>query len=312
MEASSHGLEQNRLKNIDFDVAIFTNLTLDHLDYHLTFENYKNSKKKLFDQLSSNSYAIVNLDDPNSLDLIKDTKAKIVTYSIQKEATLVAKDIKYSLDGTFFILNYQDKKISFFTKLIGKYNVYNVLCAIATSLILKIDLEKISRIIKDFKNVPGRLEKIENNKNIYAYVDHAHSDDALKNVLSTLKEIKKARLINVFGCGGDRQKSKRPLMAKVSEEFSDISIVTSDNPRSEDPQKIIEEIVKGFSKDAKYFVEKNRAEAIKKAVELAKENDIVIITGKGHETYQIFKNVTIDFDDRKMLKQAFVEKKNDF
>jgi len=303
MEASSHGIEQGRLKNIDFDIAIFTNLTVDHLDFHLTFENYKNAKKKLFASLNTKAHAIVNLDDINYLDFIKVTKAKIITYSIQKKADLFAANIKYSLKGTSFTLFYKDKKIDIFTKLIGKYNVYNILCAIAAAIILKIDLEKISEIIKNFEKVPGRLEKVQNNKKLNIYIDHAHSDDALKNVLSTLKDLKKNKIINVFGCGGDRDKTKRPLMAKVSEEYSDISIVTSDNPRSEEPEKIIKEITKGFSKNAKYIIEKDRKKAIEVAIKLAKEEDIIIITGKGHETYQIFKNVTIDFDDKKIAKQ---------
>lgn len=305
METSSHGIEQGRMKNIDFDIAIFTNLTLDHLDYHKTFENYKNAKKKLFDSLDQKACAIINLDDESSLDIIKNTNAKVITYSTKQNATFFASNIKYTFEGTSFTLTYQDKKVDFFTKLVGKYNVYNCLCAIAASSILKIDLEKISEIIKKFENVSGRLEKVENEKKLNIYVDFAHTDDSLKNVLSTLKELKKenSRLINVFGCGGDRDRSKRPLMAKASEKYADISIVTSDNPRSEEPEKIIEEIAIGFSSKATYVIEKDRKKAIEIAINLAKENDIIIITGKGHETYQIFKNVTIDFDDREVSKE---------
>lgn len=303
MEASSHGIDQGRVKNIDFSVAIFTNLTIDHLDYHLTLENYMKAKKKLFDSLNEKSYAVINLDDPNSLNIVKDTKAKVITLSTTQKATIFASDIKYTLDGTSFTLCYKDKKTEFFTKLVGKYNVYNCLCAIAVGIILNIDLEKISEIVKTFNSVSGRLQKVENDKKLNVYVDFAHTDDALKNVLSTLKELKQNRIIHVFGCGGDRDRSKRPLMAKASEKYSDISIVTSDNPRSEVPEKIIEEIAVGFSKDATYIIEKDRKKAIEIAINLAKENDIIIITGKGHETYQIFKNVTIDFDDRDVTKQ---------
>jgi UDP-N-acetylmuramoyl-L-alanyl-D-glutamate--2,6-diaminopimelate ligase len=303
MEASSHGIEQGRLKNIDFNIAIFTNLTSDHLDYHLTVENYKNAKKKLFDSLNEKAFAIINLDDKNSSDLVKNTKAKILTYAINQKADLFATDINYSFKGTSFSIVYEDKKVDFFTKLIGKFNVYNILCSVAAGIILNIDLEKIAEVISKFEKVSGRLEKVENAKGLHIYVDHAHKEDALQNVLSTLKELKKNRIINVFGCGGDRDKTKRPLMAKVSEKYADISIVTSDNPRSEDPEKIIEEIVKGFCNKNTYIIEKDRRKAIEIAIKLAKENDIIIITGKGHETYQIFKNMTIDFDDREVTKQ---------
>lgn len=303
MEASSHGIEQGRVKNIDFDIAIFSNLTIDHLDYHKTFDSYKNAKKKLFDGLKEKAFAVVNIDDPSSKELIKDTKAKVITYAVDQKADLQATNIKYSLDGTSFTLCYKDKKIDFFTKLVGKYNVYNTLSAIAVGIIKKVKFEKLVEIIKTFKSVSGRLEKVENDKKLNIYVDYAHSDDAIKNVLSTLKEIKPKRIIHVFGCGGDRDKSKRPLMAKASETFSDISIVTSDNPRSEDPQKIIEDIMIGFTKKTNVFQEVDRKKAIEIAINFANLDDIVIITGKGHETYQIFKNVTIDFDDRLVTKE---------
>jgi UDP-N-acetylmuramoyl-L-alanyl-D-glutamate--2,6-diaminopimelate ligase len=303
MEASSHGIEQQRLKNIDFDIAIFTNLTLDHLDYHKTFENYKNSKKKLFDSLSKKSYAVVNADDESYSSMIKDTKAKVITYSLKQNATLMAANIKYSLDGSSFVLKYQDMKIDVVTNLVGKFNIYNILAAFSASICLGIDPQEISKSIKSFKQVAGRLEKVSNNKNKNIYVDFAHSDDALINVLQTLREVKKGRIINVFGCGGDRDRSKRPKMAKASELYSDISIVTSDNPRSENPSEIIDEIISGFSKNANFLVEADRKKAIEKAISLATDDDIVIITGKGHETYQIFKNTTIDFDDREISKE---------
>jgi len=248
------------------------------------------------------TFAIINIDDENSLDLVSDTKANVITYSIQKEATFFATDISYSMKGTSFILNYKNQKFPFYTNLIGKFNVYNILCAVSAVCMANVDLKKMPKIIQSFKKVPGRLEKVENSENIHIYVDHAHTPDAMKNVLQILNEIKKGRVINVFGCGGDRDKSKRPLMAKISEEFADISIVTSDNPREEIPEKIIDEITLGFSKNKDYFVEVDRQKAIKKAIKFAKSEDIVIITGKGHETYQIFNNITIDFDDRKISK----------
>ncbi len=299
MEVSSHGLDQDRLKNIDFDIAVFTNLSLDHLDYHQNFENYKNAKKKLFDALKEKAVSIINIDDANARYLIKDTKAKIFTYSVKQKADIFVTNKKFDLKGSSFTLHYKNEKIDFFTPLIGEHNILNVLAAISVGLELKIDLEKLKEDIKSFTSVKGRLEKVKNNKNLNIFVDFAHTPDALKNVLQTLKNIKKTKIINVFGCGGNRDKSKRPLMAKISENLSDISIVTSDNPRNEDPQKIIEDIVKGFSSSNKenIIVEKDRKKAIEIAIRLAKENDIVIITGKGHETYQIFENVTTEFDD---------------
>lgn len=316
MEVSSHALDQNRLKNIDFNIAIFTNLTQDHLDYHQNFENYKNAKKKLFDTLNENAHSIVNIDDDSFADLIKDTRSKVLTYSIKQKADLFATNINYSLDGTFFTLHFKDEKMDFFIPLVGEHNVYNALAAISSAVLLDIDLRKIKEDLKKFKFVKGRLEKVENSKNLNIFVDFAHTPDALQNVLNTLKtiiskkenafekqnqlkqkNIENKRIINVFGCGGDRDKSKRPLMAKASEKFSDISIVTSDNPRSEDPQNIIDDILKGFSNKTNVIVEKDRKKAIELAIKLAKDEDIIIITGKGHETYQIFENVTVEFDD---------------
>jgi len=303
IEASSHALDQNRLKNVDFDIGIFTNLSHDHLDYHKTFDNYKRAKKKLFDTLSENNFAIVNIDDENASFMIKDTKAKIISYSTQKKADFLAKNIKCSAYGTSFILYYKNKKIRFFSNLIGRHNVYNLLAAIAASVVsYKINIQDLAQIIYSFEKILGRLEKVQNSKKINIYVDFAHSPDALKNVLMTMSHIKKKRIINVFGSGGDRDTGKRPQMAQISEQFSDISIITSDNPRSENPLKIINEIKKGFSKNANYIVEKNRKKAIEKAIKLAKEDDIIIITGKGHETYQILKNKTICFDDREISK----------
>ncbi|NGX28707.1 MAG: UDP-N-acetylmuramoyl-L-alanyl-D-glutamate--2,6-diaminopimelate ligase [Candidatus Anoxychlamydiales bacterium] len=303
MEVSSHALKQNRVKNVDFDIAIFTNLTIDHLDYHISFENYKKAKKKLFDSLDEKSTSIVNIDDENYPDMIKDTKSKIFTFSLQKKADLYVSDIKFSLKGSYFTLYFKDKKTDVFTPLIGKYNIYNILAAISVGLIANIELEKIIFFIKNFKEVKGRLQKVENKKNLNIFVDFAHTDDALKNVLLTLREIKKGKIINVFGCGGNRDKSKRSLMAKASEKYADISIVTSDNPRDEDPEKIIDEVKSGFSKNSKFIIEKDRKKAIEKAISLANGQDIIIITGKGHETYQIFDRTTIEFDDAKIVKQ---------
>ena len=303
LEATAHAMDQERVKNANIDVAIFSNLTLDHLDYFKTFENYKKAKKKLFDNLKKGSFACINIDDENAIDLVKDSKAKIFSYSINNSADLQAINIKYDLKQTSFDLIYKEKKYFVATNLVGSFNVYNTLAAIAAAILSKIPTENILTSLRSFKTVPGRLERVFVNKPFHVFVDFSHTPDALLNVLKTLFSTKKNRIITVFGCGGDRDKSKRPLMAKATEKYSDISIVTSDNPRSEDPNKIIDEITLGFSKDYKYFKEVDRSKAIEMAIKLAKQNDIVIIAGRGCEAYQIQKNQKIDFDDRKIAKK---------
>lgn len=297
MEVCSHALDQNRVKNINFDVAIFTNLTQDHFDYHKTKEAYGLAKKKLFDSLSSSSFAVVNSDDPFSQTIVENTKAKIISYGIDQDAIFRAKNIKFSLKGLEFDLCYQDKVEKIRSSMIGRFNVYNILAALATALQANLPLEEIIKAIASFSNVRGRLERVQTKKNFYIFVDYAHKPDALKNVLLTLNEIKKGKIITVFGCGGDRDKDKRPKMGKISSELSDFSIITSDNPRKEDPKAIILEIEKGFV-GKNYSIEENRYLAIEKALKLAKDNDIVLIAGKGHETTQTFANNTILFDDR--------------
>ncbi|MBN2479320.1 MAG: UDP-N-acetylmuramoyl-L-alanyl-D-glutamate--2,6-diaminopimelate ligase [Parachlamydiales bacterium] len=302
MEVSSIGIDQNRIKNISFDVAIFTNLTQDHLDYHKTFENYKNAKKKLFDSLKEDSFLIANIDDKNSYDLIKDSKAKVLKYSTKIDCDLKAENIKYDLLGTSFDLIYKNETFSFFSSLVGSFNVYNILAAVAVGILKKIPMNDLVKSIKTFKNIPGRLERVLTNKPYHIFVDSCHTDDALENVLYTLSQIKNKKIITVFGCGGDRDRSKRPLMAKTAEKYSDQIIVTSDNPRSEDPQKIIDEIKLGFSNNCSYMQEVNRFDAIKLACKMAQKEDIILIAGKGHETYQIFDDKIVDFDDRKISK----------
>ncbi|MBI5345843.1 MAG: UDP-N-acetylmuramoyl-L-alanyl-D-glutamate--2,6-diaminopimelate ligase [Chlamydiae bacterium] len=304
MEVSSHGLEQNRLKNIGFDVAIFSNLTLDHLDYHKTMENYLAAKKKLFFLLKDNAkHAVVNIDDPASCKILENLPSKILTYSIKQKADLYADNITFSLDGTQFLVHYKEQMELFSTKLVGEYNVYNVLVAIATGLINGGSLKDLSFIIPSFQTVAGRLERVVNNKELNIFIDYAHTDEALKNVLTTLQKIKKGKIITVFGCGGDRDKSKRAKMGKVCEELSDFCIVTSDNPRSENPQSIINEILLGFSLKNRYLVEIDRKKSIETAILMASTKDIVLIAGKGHEKYQIIGNQSYPFDDYKVAKE---------
>jgi UDP-N-acetylmuramoyl-L-alanyl-D-glutamate--2,6-diaminopimelate ligase len=302
LEVSSHGLEQERVKNIDFDIAVFSNLTQDHLDYHHTIEHYSDAKKKLFDTLKEEATAVVNVDDEWSAKMIETTKAKIITYGIKNRADVLAKNIVFSMDGLEFDVCFLDKQEKFKSSLIGRFNIYNILAAISASLEAKISLKDIKKYVSTYSNVRGRLEKIKTKKDFYVFVDFAHTPDALENVLLTLNEIKKGRIITVFGCGGNRDKDKRPKMAAVCSRFSDISIITSDNPRREDPMEIISDIEKGFS-EKDYLIEEDRYLAIEKAIKLAKKDDIVLIAGKGHESTQTFANKTILFDDKKITEK---------
>lgn len=294
MEVTSHGLMQGRVDEIQFQVAIFTNLTRDHLDYHQTMDDYAAAKKRLFARLSASSWAIVNKDDPYSSFMIEGCAANILTFGIENKADLQAINVQLSQEGTSFDLLYKGKITPIRLPLIGRFNVLNALSAIGTMLIASVPLDLIIHHLEAFKAVPGRLERVSGRA---VFVDYAHSPDALENVLKTLHEIKKSKIITVFGCGGDRDKGKRPLMAKVVEKYADIAIVTSDNPRSENPHAIIEEILQGFE-GKKYLIEVDRKEAIEKAIQLGKSEDLILIAGKGHETYQIFSHQTVPFDDR--------------
>jgi len=318
LEVTSHALIQGRVQSIDFDVAIFTNLTLDHLDYHQTMDNYCAAKNKLFRSLNPNknkkkkgfpTTAIVNADSPWVNKMTEGCQAKIFTYSIENPADLRATQIKLTVSGTVFTLNYKNQQVACHWPLIGRFNVYNCLAAASVGLIRGEPLEKIAAILETFPAVPGRLEAVPNDLGLKIYVDFAHSDDALANVLECLRELKTGRIIIVFGCGGDRDHSKRPKMAQVAEEFADVSIVTSDNPRSEDPESICRMILKGFKRKDSHVVELDRRQAIERAIEMATPDDIILIAGKGHETYQIFAHKTIEFDDRKTAAQICQIKK---
>lgn len=306
MEVSSHALAQGRVREIPFDTAIFTNLTQDHLDYHHTMEEYGEAKAKLFNMLSSDASAIYNRDDPAYEKILAGCKAKRFSYGLFNKADLEAGEIKLSSQGTEFTLQYQGKKAQVSTPLIGRFNAYNILAAISACLCLDIPLDEIVLRLKAFSRIPGRLERVSNPKNLHIFVDYAHTDDALKNVLETLNEFKEGRLITVFGCGGNRDQAKRPKMAAVAEALSDFVIVTSDNPRQEDPEEIMRQIVAGFQDRSRYTIDLNRSSAIAKAVQMATPQDIVLIAGKGHETYQIFSEKTIPFDDRQVARQAVI------
>ena len=298
MEVSSHSLHQKRVISIPFSYAIYSNLTVDHLDYHGTFEEYLNSKKILFDSLNANSVSIVNADDPNYLKMIQDTKSEIITYSIYSDSHIKATNIRLNQDGTSFDVVHNNKTITFQTKLIGNFNVYNLLSVIALCLSKKIPISYLQEKISSFEGIPGRLEKIDSSdRNMF--VDYAHSPDGLESVLRALNELKGTNsIITVFGCGGDRDSSKRPMMGSISDELSDFTILTSDNPRTEDPEKILDDIAKGFS--GEFIRITDRRDAIQKAIDIATPQDLILIAGKGHEDYQIIGNTKIDFDDRKI------------
>jgi UDP-N-acetylmuramoyl-L-alanyl-D-glutamate--2,6-diaminopimelate ligase len=311
IEASSHALDQNRLAAIDFKAAAFTNLTGDHLDYHKTTENYLAAKTKLFEKLAPDSVAVLNKQSPYSKQVAGRTKARILWFDVDEDVDLSAHVESIDSTGTTFMLKYRDENIRIKTPLLGRYNVANHLAAAGLCLAAGLDLKTIGRGLACLAAIPGRLENINANAPFTILVDYAHTDDALDNVLSTLKPLCKARLIVLFGCGGDRDKTKRPRMAKVVERLADLAIVTSDNPRTENPDVIINEIVAGFVNPAspKIKIEQDRRKAIALAIEFAQANDVVLLAGKGHETYQIIGKEKFPFSDKQIALDLLKDKK---
>ncbi|MEK6715258.1 MAG: UDP-N-acetylmuramoyl-L-alanyl-D-glutamate--2,6-diaminopimelate ligase [Candidatus Omnitrophota bacterium] len=301
LEVSSHSLEQQRVAGIDFRYAIFTNLASDHLDYHGNRLYYFAAKAKLFKMLNKQAHAIINIDDEHGIKLLKNTSARVITYGIDNNSDVRAQDLKLASCGTEFKVTTAKGEFNIKTKLIGKHNVYNILSAIAVTSVENISLENIVKGIESLEKVSGRLEKVEGDYPFSIFVDYAHTEDALKNVLISLSKIKHNKIIVVFGCGGDRDRSKRPKMGYTASTLSDFVIVTSDNPRSEDPDKIIDEIISSIKKE-NFTVIPDRHSAIEKALFMADMGDIVLIAGKGHEQYQIFKDKIIHFDDYKTAK----------
>ncbi|MDD5594815.1 MAG: UDP-N-acetylmuramoyl-L-alanyl-D-glutamate--2,6-diaminopimelate ligase [Candidatus Omnitrophica bacterium] len=303
MEVSSHALAQERTAGIKFQSAIFTNLTQDHLDYHLTMEEYFSAKSRLFKDCSPSAIKIINNDDAFGRRIKEEVSEKIITYGIENKSDYMAQDLKLGIKESEFTLSGPQMKEKIKTKLIGRHNVLNILAAVSWANQEGIDPQVIRNAIERFPGVPGRLERVDSRKDYAIYVDYAHTDDALKNVILSLKQISSQKLIVVFGCGGERDKGKRPKMGKVVTELADYAIITSDNPRSEDPDGIIKDIVRGIHKD-NYCIIPGRKEAIKKALSIAAPGDIVLIAGKGHENYQIFKDQTIHFDDREVVTEC--------
>ena len=305
MEVSSHSLYLDRVYGIKFNEGVFTNLTQDHLDFHKTFENYYNSKLILFKN-SINS--IINIDDNYGERTLKDLYGETFTYSIKKHSDLKAENIELHPRGVEFTVDFKGDKENINIHIPGEYNVSNALGSIFACLNEGISLNTIKVGLENLKGVPGRCEIVtrEYNLGYDVIVDYAHTPDGLDNILRTARDFTKGKLISVYGCGGDRDRAKRPIMGKIGTELSDIAIVTSDNPRTENPSSIIDNVVKGVDSD-NYIVVENRREAIKKAMSMAKKDDVIVVAGKGHEDYQILKDKTIHFDEREVIKEIIEE-----
>ena len=300
MEVSSHSLALNRVHNLYYSSAVFTNLTAEHLDFHLDFENYLNAKKILFDNLSANAFVVYNRDDANSGRILKDCKAKKYSYGSISPSDFLIKHIEYDLSGTSFTVNYNNTNYSLYTSLVGDFNAYNACAAFAVGMLYGIAEEKIITGIKTTPQVPGRFEVItKENRNII--VDYSHTPDSLKKTLEVIHKLNQndSEVITVFGCGGNRDKTKRPVMGRIASELSDKVIITSDNSRDEDPFVIIDEIKSGISKKNFNSIE-NRKDAIRNAIENSDDNSIILIAGKGHEDYQEIKGVRSHFSDREV------------
>ncbi|HBF38295.1 MAG TPA: UDP-N-acetylmuramoyl-L-alanyl-D-glutamate--2,6-diaminopimelate ligase [Firmicutes bacterium] len=314
MEVSSHSIAQSRIAGLSFRSGIFTNITQDHLDYHGTFEEYLRVKTKFFVDLPVVSWAIINGDDPRAGYIIERTPAKVLTYGIEKEAEIRAEGVQLAPSGASFTANTPRGKIKLNLKLTGFFNIYNSLSALSSALALGIDMDAIKRGLEAITGVPGRFQLVPGAVKFGVIVDFAHTPDGLENILKTGRGLSPRRLLLVFGCGGDRDRTKRPIMGAIAAKMVDFTIITSDNPRSEEPAQIIREIEEGFlnvSPKAQYLLEADRAKAIRKVIAMAEPGDLVLIAGKGHETEQIFADHTIHFDDREIAAEALKEKNHD-
>ena len=304
MEVSSHSLDQGRVDHVSFDVGIFTNITGEHLDYHKTISKYFDAKARLFHKLKKNGVAVLNNDDGMVAGLKKRIKADLLTYGLNHKSDVMAHSIKLSADSAIFTIKTPKGSFEIKTKLIGKHNVSNILASAAAAVALRIPLDIIKKGVESQGAVPGRLEIIDAGQPFKVFVDYAHTEDALHNMLSALRElVPDGKIITVFGCGGNRDNSKRPRMGAVACKFSDRVIVTSDNPRFEDPFEIIAQIESGIKGEfLNYDIVEERRDAIHRALKLAREGDVVVIAGKGHEKYQIIKDRMMPFDDCRVAK----------
>ena len=317
MEVSSHALAENRVAGVEFDTAVFTNLTQDHLDFHGTMENYLRAKAKLFDMISrkgrkQNKSAVVNVDDAAGEEILRHCHGKKITYAIKNPADLQAVDVSVRADGMKLQLGISNEELGINSlnlslHITGLFNVYNTLATIGAALAENISPEVIKRALENFRSVPGRFERIFSNAPFEVIVDYAHTPDGVKNVLETARQIVTGKIITVFGCGGDRDNRKRPIMGKLAAQLSDIVIATSDNPRTENPEKILDDIERGIREvigEKIYERIADRRAAIFRAIELANSGDVVLILGKGHENYQILNTGTIHFDDREVAREV--------
>lgn len=303
MEVSSHGIHQKRTEGLHFTGGVFTNLSHDHLDYHPTFAEYRDVKKSFFDHLPKEAFALSNVDDKNGAVMLQNTQARKLTYALKSYATYRAQILENQMSGLLLKIN--DNEV--WVRLIGTFNAYNLLAIYGTSVELGLDYFEVLRLLSELESVSGRFQYIISNGQITAIVDYAHTPDALENVLKTINDIrtKNEQLITIVGCGGDRDKTKRPIMADIASTLSDKTIITSDNPRTENPDDIIAEMEKGVAPQnyKKTISISDRKQAIKTACQLAQPNDIILIAGKGHETYQEIQGVRYDFDDMQIVKE---------
>ena len=307
MEVSSHALALGRVYALHFHTAVFTNLTQDHLDFHRTMDDYFAAKQLLFtgNGAPPPRYAVLNRDDPRSRKLTSGNASEVLWYGLGSEAMVRARHIHSGLKGLRFDVAFDKVRFEIRSPLIGKINVYNILAACCVGMTFQLQPELIARGIAACPGVPGRFERVDEGQPFAVVVDYSHTDDALRNAISVARTLDAKRVITLFGCGGDRDRAKRPLMGQVAGELSDLVILTSDNPRSEEPLQIMNDVLVGLRRtDTRTIVEPDRAEAIRKAIEEAHAGDIVILAGKGHETYQIFRDRTIHFDDREVAREA--------
>lgn len=318
MEVSSHALALGRVAGCEYDVGVFTNMTRDHLDFHGTFENYAQAKALLFSSLGAEGTvktrkaAVINVDDKASEVMLANTHCRTIAYGIKNaQAQLKAENIHVGSKGTTFDLTGDFGTVALHVKITGIFNVYNIMSAVGAALAEGIDIATIKRALEKFQSVPGRFELVDCGQPFSVIVDYAHTPDGLENILKTAQEFAKGRIIVVFGCGGDRDRTKRPIMGRLAVQYGDVIIATSDNPRTEDPVQILEEIETGIKETLTpgktYEKIIDRKTAIERAIAIAKPDDIILIAGKGHETYQILKDKTIDFDDREVARAALKE-----
>ena len=305
MEVSSHSVDQRRIAGLDFDGGIFTNITRDHIDYHLTFENYLKAKKQFFDELSADAFALTNADDKNGLVMLQNSKATKHTYSLRSMADFKTRILEHSFEGMLLDMNDKEVNVPF----IGKFNASNLSAVFGAAVLLEQDEMEVLRIISSLHSVSGRFETLHSPAGYTAIVDYAHTPDALNNVISTINQILQGngRLITVVGCGGNRDKGKRPMMAREAVDGSWKTVLTSDNPRFEEPQDILNDMLAGLDviQKSKSLIIVDRKEAIRTACALAQAGDVVLIAGKGHEDYQIVQGVKHHFDDKEVVRECF-------